>query len=127
MDYYNEIAAAGNSTASSVVGIIGAVIGIIALWKIFEKAGEQGWKAIIPLYDTYTFVKILEGNGWKFLLLLIPVVNIVYAIMLLVKLAKAFGKSTGFAIGLIFLSPIFMLILAFDGSVFRGTNEQQNQ
>ena len=49
-----------------------AVLGIIAMWKIFEKAGEPGWAAIIPFYNLYVLFKITWGNGWKFLLLLIP-------------------------------------------------------
>ena len=120
MDYLSEASTAANSTASSVVSLIAAIIGIVAMWKVFQKAGEEGWKAIIPCYNSYILVKIADGNGIKFLLLLIPVVNIVYAIILMSKLAKAFGKSTGFVVGLIFLSPIFMLILAFDSSTYLG-------
>lgn len=120
MDSYGEIANAGASTASSVCALIFGIIGIVAMWKIFQKAGEEGWKAIIPFYNTYTLVKIVDGNGIKFLLLFVPIVNIVFAIMLMVKLAKAFGKSGGFAVGLIFLSLIFELILAFDNSEYQG-------
>ena len=119
MDSYSNYAAE-NSTASSVIGLIVGVLAIIAMWKIFQKAGEEGWKAIIPFYNAYTLVKIADGNGIKFLLLLVPIVNIVYTIMLYVRLAKAFGKSTGFAVGLIFFAPIFMLILGFDSSQYQG-------
>lgn len=115
----NELSAA-QSTGSSIVSFIIGVLVIVAWWKLFEKAGEAGWKALIPLYNTYTIVKIVDGNGLKFLLLLIPIVNIVYGIMLDIKLAKAFGKSTGFAIGLIFLAPIFMLILGFGDAQYQG-------
>ena len=97
-----------------------AVIGIIAMWKIFEKAGEPGWAAIIPFYNLYVLFKITWGNGWKFLLLLIPIANFVFAIITMVKLAKAFGKSGGFAVGLIFLSIIFYCILAIDKSEYLG-------
>jgi len=97
-----------------------AVLGIIAMWKIFVKAGEPGWAAIIPFYNLYVLFKITWGNGWKFLLLLIPIANIVFAIITMVKLAKAFGKSGGFAVGLIFLSIIFYCILAFGKSQYMG-------
>ena len=76
------------------VGI--SILMIICYWKIFEKAGEHGWAILIPFYDTYVMFKIAFGNGWKFLLLLIPIVNIVFAIMVPFKLAKAFGKSSVF-------------------------------
>jgi len=84
---------------------------------MFEKAGEPGWAAIVPLYNAYVMFKIAWGNGWKFLLLLIPIANIVFAIMLPFKLAKAFGKSSGFGAGLLFLSVVFYPILAFDNSI----------
>ena len=55
-----------------------------------------------------------------FLLLLIPFVNIVVGIKLLFDLSKVFGKGVGFGFGLLFLQPIFMLILAFDHSEYQG-------
>ena len=119
----NEITAV-QSTGSGVVSFIVAVLLIVAWWKLFAKAGEAGWKAIIPILDIYTLVKIADGSGWKCILLLIPVVNIVYGIMLSVRLAKAFGKGTGFALGLIFLSPIFMLILGFGDAQYQGPQNQ---
>jgi len=108
----------------SLLGLAVAVLGIVAMWKIFEKAGEPGWAAIIPFYNLYILFKITWGNGWNFLLLLIPLANIVFMIITMVKLAKAYGKSGGFAVGLIFLSVIFMCILAFDQSMYQGVPER---
>ncbi|MDI9469997.1 MAG: DUF5684 domain-containing protein [Bacillota bacterium] len=96
-----------------IPSLVFTVLGIIAIWRIFTKAGQPGWAAIIPLYNLYTFFKITWGNGWFFLLMLIPLVNIVIMILTMVKLAQAFGRGGGFAAGLIFFSFIFMLILAF--------------
>lgn len=63
------------------------------LMKMFEKAGEQGWKAFIPFYNYYIVQKINGRQGWKVILLLVPIVNIfVYAAMH-VDLARAFGKN----------------------------------
>lgn len=117
MDYYYSYEA---GPGASLLGIAVAVLSIVALWKIFEKAGEPGWAAIIPFYNLYVLFKITWGSGWKFLLLLIPIANLVIAIITMVKLAKAFGKSGGFAVGLIFLSVIFYYILAFDSSTYIG-------
>ena len=97
-----------------------SVLMIVAMWKIFEKSGEPGWAAIIPFYNLYVLFKITWGNGWKFLYLLIPIAGFVFGIITVVKLAKAFGKSGGFAVGLIFLSVIFYCILAFDQSIYLG-------
>ena len=107
----------------SLIGLlIGLVIGIVCMWKIFTKAGRAGWKCIIPIYNTYNEFEIAGMNGWMFLLLLIPIVDIVIYIMLIFKFAKAFGKSTAFGFGLLFLTPIFLLILAFDSSTYVGNN-----
>ena len=110
----------GQTAASIVISIIFCILGIVVFWKIFTKAGEEGWKAIIPIYNIYILVKIADGNGIKFLLFLIPIVNIVYMCMLYIRLAKSFGKSTGFGVGLIFLNVIFLCILAFGDAQYIG-------
>ena len=120
MDELSSEMGAVQSTATGVVSLILSILLIVAWWKVFNKAGEAGWKAIIPIYNTYTLVKIADGKGIKFLLLLIPIVDIIYGIMLANRLSKAFGKSTGFTLGLIFLSPIFMLILGFGDAQYQG-------
>lgn len=109
---------------AAILSLALGVLAIVALWKIFAKAGEPGWAAIIPFYNLYVLFKITWGSGWKFLLMLIPIANIVIAIITMVKLAKAFGKSGGFAVGLIFLSLIFYCILAFDQSLYLGVPEK---
>jgi hypothetical protein len=104
----------------SVAIVILSILGVVCLWKIFSKAGEAGWKSIIPILNIYEEFKIIYGQGWMFLLLLIPFVNIVVEIKLVFDLAKVFGKGIGFGFGLLLLSPIFMLILAFDHSEYQG-------
>lgn len=93
---------------------------IVCLWKIFTKAGQPGWASIVPFYNYYVMFDIAWGNGILFLLMLIPIVNFVVLIILWVKLAKAFGHGGGFACGLIFLSIIFLPILAFGDSQYIG-------
>ena len=117
-DYYSQ-----PRPGMTILSLALAVLGIVAMWKIFEKAGKPGWAAIIPFYNIYVLFEITWGNGWKFLFLLIPIANIVFAIITMVKLAKAFGKGGGFAVGLIFLSIIFYCILAFDQSQYLGVPE----
>lgn len=97
-----------------------AVIALIGMWKMYSKAGEPGWAAIVPFYNIYVLFKISWGNGWYFLLTLIPFVNIVIVIITYIKLAKAFGKDGLFAVGLVFLAPIFMLILGFGSAEYQG-------
>ena len=88
-----EIALFSAIAAYWYIWLIIGILLIIANWMIFTKAGEPGWKSIIPLYNTYIQYKIAWGNGWLFLLNIIPIVNIVISIVFEVKLAKAFGKG----------------------------------
>lgn len=100
------------------------ILVVIAMWKVFTKAGKPGWASLIPVYNMVVMYQIVGLNPWLLLLYLIPFVNwiaaLVLSIMLNVKLAKVFGKSTGFAIGLIFLNPIFLLILGFGDAKYIG-------
>lgn len=92
-------------------------ISIAAMWILFTKAHEEGWASIVPFYNMYVASKITWGSGWLFLLLLIPIADIVIWIITMVKLAQVFGKGGGFACGLIFLNTIFECIIAFDNSI----------
>ena len=141
MDYESEIMAA----ALALVGIILVVclvvyiLQVVGMWKVFKKSGEEGWKAIIPIYNTYTMCKITGVNPWWVLIvaiagglsgafgdsdlntivsLLCSIVTIYFSVLLYVSLARAFGKSDGFAVGLILLNPIFLLILGCGSSQF---------
>ena len=101
-----------------------AVIMIIANWKIFTKAGREGWKCLIPIYNSWVLFEIAGLSGPLSLLLFIPFVNFIVMCYMYYKLALAFGKDTGFCIGLILLNPIFILILAFSKDITYqlGTN-----
>ena len=122
---------------------------IIANWRIFTKAGEAGWKSIIPVYSDYISYKIAwqtsyfwlvfilgivascvqayaNPNGDNVMLLmivsLIKIITGIISIMYSIKLARAFGRGIGFALGLIFLSPIFMLILGLGDDRYYGAD-----
>ena len=96
-----------------VVMLVVYAIMIISQWKIFARAGKPGWASIIPIYNSYVFFEIAEGNGLKMFLSLIPIIGFIFPIIATIKLAKAFGKGTGFGLGLLFLAPIFYPMLAF--------------
>ena len=113
-----------------ILGCVIGVLGIIAMWKIFTKAGKPGWAAIVPVYNMVVLYQIVGLNPLLLLILIgaiIPFVNFLVMIAFFVlniissiRLAKVFGKGTGFAVGLIFLPFIFQLILAFDKSEYVG-------
>lgn len=97
------------------------IVGIVALWKTFEKAGHPGWAAIIPIYNIYILLKIAGRPGWWLLLLLIPFVNFVVYIVIALDVAKNFGQSPVFGIiGLWLFSFIGYLILGFGDAKYVG-------
>lgn len=97
-----------------------ALFMIAAMWKIFEKAGQEGWKAIIPIYNSYVLIKIVGKPGWWLILYFIPIVNIIYIIWTYNMLSKSFGKDEGFTIGLLLFGIIFFPILGFGSAQYLG-------
>ena len=96
---------------------------IASIWKTFEKAGEPGWAAIIPIYNIYIMVKIAGKEGWWTLLFFIPIVSLVISIIISIEIAKKFGKDTGFGLGLAFLGIIFWPILGFGDAVYNDNKQ----
>jgi hypothetical protein len=89
------------------------ILWIAGLWKTFDKAGEPGWAAIIPIYNAIVLLKIAGRPIWWVILYLIPVVNLIIAILVSIDVANRFGKGAGFGIGLALLPFIFYPILGF--------------
>ena len=96
------------------------VLMFVAFWKIFTKAGQAGWKCLVPIYGAVVFLRIIGRPGWWFLLLCIPVVNLFLSLALCIDLARAFGKGGGYAAGLAFLTPVFLLMLAFGEAQYQS-------
>lgn len=116
----DSTAAALASLPAAIISFILAVLMVVALWKIFTKAGEPGWASIVPFYNTYVLFRIAGLNPWLFLLLLIPVVNLVIAIVVAIKLGAAFGKGGGWSFFLLVIfSVIGFLILGFGSATYR--------
>ena len=151
MDTTNFLILFASITVGSVVGIIVFyVLLAVAEWKIFAKAGEAGWKGLIPFYSTYVqyrltwktkmfwillAVEIVSGILQNvsdsllatFLAAVLSIVGLVIIIMGQHKLSKSFGHGAGFTVGLVFLSPIFLLILGFGSSQYQGNLSWPNQ
>lgn len=96
------------------------VVMIAAVWKVFTKAGQPGWAAIVPIYNLIVLMKIVGRPTWWVVLFFIPLVNFVVGILLCIDLARSFGQGTGFGIGLLLLAPIFYLILGFGSARYLG-------
>jgi len=138
---------AGVFTTILIVGCILYILLVIAQWRMFTKAGEAGWKAIIPIYNAYIFCKIVGLSFWKWFAILFVtslfssfttsiewlntiayivegIALIWFAVVVAKNTAKAFGKGTGFAVGLFFLPNIFQLILGFGSAEYQGAPEE---
>ena len=119
-DYYSYSSPPAFNPVFTIISLVLCVFVLVCMWIIFRKAGKPGWAAIVPFYNLYVLFDITWGSGMRFLLLLIPIYNIILSIQTQVRLAKAFGKSGGFAAGLIFLPYIFIPLLAFGKETYQG-------
>jgi hypothetical protein len=89
-------------------------------WKLFEKAGQPGWAAIIPIYNAIVLLKMVGKPTWWVILFLIPGVNYVFIIWTYNMLSKSFGKEEGYTVGLVFLGFIFLPMLALGDAKYIG-------
>lgn len=148
-----EEAAAGGAFLGAIVGVtvvamvVWYIFQVIADWKIFAKAGEAGWKSLIPIYNVFVeynlcwnglmglvyMVALLCANmmnvtqaspTWKLVLFFaLIVVALVVHIMQSMRLARSFGKGTGFGICLILFGPIARLVLGFGSARYIGKED----
>jgi len=93
---------------------------VAGFWKTFEKAGKPGWASIIPIYNVIILLQIAGRPIWWIVLMLIPVVNLVIGIIVALDVAKRFGKSPLFGVGLAFLGFIFYPVLGFGDAQYTG-------
>lgn len=117
-----DAAAATFGAGYTIVAIVILILTLVAMWRIFTKAGKPGWGCIIPFYNMYCLYDITFGNGWLFLLTFVPCVNVIVGIIMLFKLAKVFGHGVGYGFGLLFLNTIFILILGLGSDEYIGPN-----
>ena len=112
------------SEISIIIGVLFyfAVIGliIVSAWKINTKANQPGWACLIPFYSTFVTLEIVGKPAIWLLWILLPIVNIVFGIWMLNLLAKSFGKSEGFTVGMILLPFIFFPILGLGSATYQG-------
>ncbi|HEY4654487.1 MAG TPA: DUF5684 domain-containing protein [Cyclobacteriaceae bacterium] len=96
------------------------VVVIVGMWKTFEKAGKPGWAAIIPIYNLIVLLEIVGKPLWWIVLLLIPFVNIIFAIIVCHQLSLSFGQGIGMTLLLILLPFVAYLILGFGDARYVG-------
>lgn len=101
---------------------------IVCLWKTFEKAGHEGWKAIIPVYNMWVLAEIAGKPGWwgivglagvvPFVGFIASIAQFVLYVLIAIELAKKFGKDPVFSLLLIFLPFIGYAMLAFGSAKY---------
>jgi Family of unknown function (DUF5684) len=104
----------------TIVWLALAVLAVAGWWKVFVKAGKPGWAAIVPIYNVVVLLEIVGKPLWWIILFLIPLANIVVFIIVGIELAKRFGRSAAFGVGLAFLGFIFFPILGFGDAQYRA-------
>ena len=110
-EYYDYGYDAGTAVATGFGAVLGIlafiyiiclavmIFSIVCMWKIFKKAGKNGWEAIIPIYNLIVMLEITNSPMWYIILFFIPVGNVVALFLIYINLAKKFGQSTAFGIG----------------------------
>lgn len=139
--------------------LIISIFSLVMYWMLLEKAGENGWKILIPYYSEYTIFKIAKKRNLFWWQLVIGIVTVISAITLLtmsifmieaesemsglvtgciinsvlifilsivlfvikvkrsIGLSKAFGQSTAFGVGILFIEPVFIAIIALNTNI----------
>lgn len=113
----------GGGVGGAIGGILYLVIlgvFVVSLFKVFAKAGKPGWAAFVPIYNVITLLDIAGKPVWWFILLGVPVVNFIILFLVTGAIAKQFGKSAGFGIGLLLLPFVFYPMLGFGDAKYEG-------
>lgn len=126
----------------------------IVSWRVFSKAGEKGWKSLIPFYNGYVQYKFLKMKNlyWLLLILQFCIVSVsimfantknifvtVFTTLILIlmvlaiayidftscsRLATSFGKGKKFIWGIFIFRFLFTAIIAFDKSEFKAPQNE---
>ena len=119
-DLFSEI-----SLISIIFNLFFLVISLAGLWKMFEKAGKPGWAAIIPIYNLIVLIEIVGKPMIWIVWLIVPCVNIIFAIWLTNLLFKSFGKSEVYTIGSFFVPFIVYPLVGFGDSKYLGPSARE--
>ncbi len=99
------------------------IASLAGMWKVYEKAGHPGWKAIIPVYNLIILMRIIRKPAWWVLLMIIPYIGIIWSVWSTNLLSKSFGKGIGTTLGLFFLPFIFYPMLGFGDDKYTKPKE----
>jgi len=128
-NFNNDAAGAGLGGLAACFGVFGLVYFLIfvlviaGMWKVFTKAGQPGWAAIVPFYNIYVLVIEIARKDmvWFLLSIFVP-----FAVIIpMMDVAEKFGKSRAYGLGLAFLGFIFWPMLGFSDARYQGGRKKQ--
>ena len=145
-EFMGQAIAGSTLLAVLIGGLVWYILQVIGYWKVFTKAGEPGWKSIIPFYNLFIQYRLTWKTVMFWITILLAVIGgvlskdteavpawiggvvsiastVIYTIGLF-KLSKSFGHGVGFTIGLLFFGPLFMIILGFGKSKYIGNTSK---
>jgi hypothetical protein len=108
----------GLAWAIIIGSLLLAIVVIAGYWKVFSKAGKPGWAVLVPIYNIIVMLEIAKKPLWWFFLLIIPFVNYIFIFVIFIEIAKRFGQSVGFGVGMVLFAPIFWPILGFGSAKY---------
>ena len=118
---YNSMSSE-QSVGTAIGSIITYVLYVIPLWRIFTKAGQPGWLALIPIVNAIYLIKVSGYSGWFILLTWIPIVGWILWLVFSLGLGRNFGKDGVFSVFLLWLLHLIGLyIIAFGSAQYRDS------
>ena len=102
--------------AASVTGVILILLNL-SWWMIFSKAGEAGWKVLVPFFNLFVLTKVLNKPVWWIVIYLLPLVGY---ILISIQVSQLFSKKILYAVGLIFIPFVFYPMLGLGKSQISG-------
>ncbi len=94
------------------------ILTIVALWKLYTKAGEAGWKCLIPIYNIYIMFQIARNDGFVKMIILAIVEGVCFVLGTGLMVAGAMGSVLAVIIGAIafiagIVAGVYMLVIEF--------------
>lgn len=126
---YDSASLGGFAALGGGIWLVGTAISIliiVSMWKIFKKAGKQGWESIVPIYNVIVMLEISGLPMWYLVLYIIPIVNIYAMFKTYIELAKKFGKGAGFGVLTVFVPIVGFPVLAFSKCNYEGVTNSSN-
>ncbi|MEE9461787.1 MAG: DUF5684 domain-containing protein [Bacteroidales bacterium] len=117
----------GMGAGMLVVWLAIMVFMIVSWWIVFKKAEQPGWAILIPIFNFLVILRVAGKPWWWVFSILLAIIPIAGPILFLVVwvlicngISKNFGRGTGFTVGLVLLSVVFVPILAFSDDKWSG-------